>query len=124
MKYHIYNILGKGAYGIVKKGISKVTKDEVAIKMYDLRKMSTRAKDSIVREVQILQEFNHPNIVRAIDSYRDVNRFYFVMQLVVGGELLERISKRVRYTEKEARGLVRKLLETIKYIHDHNIVHR
>ncbi len=101
-----------------------MTKDEVAIKFYDLKKMSQRAIDSITREVEILNGFDHSNIVKAIDSFRDIRRYYFVMQLVCGGELLERISKKQRYTEREARAMVRKLLETIHYIHDHDIVHR
>jgi serine/threonine protein kinase len=125
-KYHIYHVLGKGAYGLVKKGVSRATKDEVAIKIYDLRKMSSRARQSIEKEVEILTEFDHPNIVKAIDSFKDNHRqrFYFVMQLVVGGELLERISKKIRYTEREARAMVKKLLETIKFIHDRQIAHR
>jgi calcium/calmodulin-dependent protein kinase I len=124
-KYHIYHVLGKGAYGVVKKGVSKITKDEVAIKIYDLKKMSQRAKDAIHREVDILKVFDHPNIVRSLDSHSDsIHHFYFVMQLVIGGELLERISKKVRYTEREARAMVKKLLETIKYIHDRDIAHR
>lgn len=43
---------------------------------------------------------------------------------VLGGELFDRIVKKVVYTEKEARDLVTILLEAVKYCHDRGIVHR
>jgi predicted Ser/Thr protein kinase len=71
-KYQIdfSQILGKGAYGVVRKGVSKLTKDEVAIKIYDLRNMSPRAQEAISREVEILTELDNPNIVKALDCHK------------------------------------------------------
>jgi serine/threonine protein kinase len=43
---------------------------------------------------------------------------------VAGGELFDRIVAKTQYTEKEARDLVRTLLETMAYMHDVGIVHR
>ena len=43
---------------------------------------------------------------------------------MAGGELFDRIVAKTQYTEKEARDLVRTLLETMAYMHDVGIVHR
>lgn len=41
-----------------------------------------------------------------------------------GGELFERIVKKARYSELEARECVKTILETMAYLHKRNIAHR
>ena len=45
-------------------------------------------------------------------------------ELVQGGELFDRIVSKSHYSEKEARDLIKKLLETLAYMHENNVVHR
>jgi serine/threonine protein kinase len=47
-----------------------------------------------------------------------------VLEFLEGGELFDRIVKKTFYNEKEARDLVAIILNAIKYMHDHDIVHR
>lgn len=123
-RYSLGRVLGEGGYAIVKLGTSKITHDEVAIKIVDRKKMTKKHEDGLRVEVAILQSLDHPNIVRAIDFFEDVSAYYVVMELICGGELFDRIVKKTCYTEKEARDLVRVLLNAIKYMHDNNVVHR
>jgi serine/threonine protein kinase len=123
-RYSIGKVLGEGGYAVVKLGTSKITHDEVAIKIVDRKKMTKKHEDGLRVEVAILQSLDHPNIVHAIDFFEDVNAYYVIMELICGGELFDRIVKKTCYTEKEARDLVRVLLNAIKYMHDNNIVHR
>ena len=46
------------------------------------------------------------------------------MEVMSGGELFDRIVQKSYYNEKEARDLVKILLEAINYMHERNIVHR
>ncbi len=41
-----------------------------------------------------------------------------------GGELFDRIVSKAHYTEKEARDIVKILLETLAYMHGSGVVHR
>lgn len=43
---------------------------------------------------------------------------------VTGGELFDRIVEKGSYTEKDASGLIRQVLEAVDYMHDQGVVHR
>lgn len=63
-------------------------------------------------------------LFRCYETFDEGNEIYIVTELVAGGELFDRIVAKTQYTEKEARDLVRTLLETMAYMHDVGIVHR
>jgi serine/threonine protein kinase len=44
--------------------------------------------------------------------------------MISGGELFDRISEKTVYSEKDARDLIRKLLEVLVYLDDKQIAHR
>jgi serine/threonine protein kinase len=66
----------------------------------------------------------HPNIIHMHAFYEEPTHYYLVMEVMAGGELFDRIVQKSFYNEKEARDLVRILLESINYLHERNIVHR
>lgn len=72
----------------------------------------------------ILGEVKHPNIIHMHAFYEEPTHYYLVMEVMAGGELFDRIVQKSFYNEKEARDLVRILLESINYLHERNIVHR
>lgn len=49
---------------------------------------------------------------------------YMVMELLKGGELLQRIRQQERFTETEAACIWRKLVSGVAYIHSKGVVHR
>ena len=63
-------------------------------------------------------------LCRLMEVYEEGTDFYIVTELVQGGELFDRIVSKSHYTEKEARDLIRKLLETLHYMHENDVVHR
>lgn len=46
------------------------------------------------------------------------------MDRVTGGELFDRIVEKGSYTEKDASGLIRQVLEAVDYMHEQGVVHR
>ena len=58
------------------------------------------------------------------DFYTEDNYYYLVTEFMEGGELFDRIVEKSYYSEREARDLVKLLLEAIKYCHECNVVHR
>ena len=46
------------------------------------------------------------------------------MELIVGGELFDRIAQRESFTEEQARALVKNLIQAIAYLHASGVVHR
>ena len=63
-------------------------------------------------------------MINCLTTYLTRKEFYVVLEYLEGGELFDRIVKKSYYNEKEARDLVFLLLQTIKYLHDQDIVHR
>jgi serine/threonine protein kinase len=49
---------------------------------------------------------------------------YIVMELVVGGELFDRIVNKEKYTEREARDVIRQLANAIAFAHSVGVAHR
>ena len=66
----------------------------------------------------------HPNIVRLVDVFTDQLHVYMVMELMKGGELLERLQKRHSFTEQQASIIFRQLVSAVGFMHQKNVVHR
>ena len=69
--------LGQGSYAQVRVAQDTLTQEKVAIKMYDKFKlMDTTRKNNVKREIQILKELNHKNIIKlitTIDTRQNIN---------------------------------------------------
>lgn len=73
-------------------------------------------------EVEIMLRFSqHPNIVKLYDVYEDVAHVYLFLELLTGGELLDRILKKKCFSEREASRVVEVLALTVKYLHDNGV---
>jgi ribosomal protein S6 kinase alpha-5 len=49
---------------------------------------------------------------------------YIVLELLRGGELLDRIRKKGRFTETEASRIMRQLISALNFMHSHGVVHQ
>lgn len=122
--YDIGDVLGKGAYSVVKTARAKKTGEEVAVKIVKREGLPQDDEKALKDEMRIMLELNHPYIIKLLDFFEESQNFFMVVEKVNGGELFDRIVQKVVYTEKEARDLVTILLEAVKYCHDRGIVHR
>ncbi|KAL6069740.1 Protein kinase domain,Protein kinase-like domain,Serine/threonine-protein kinase, active site [Balamuthia mandrillaris] len=116
--------LGSGAFSVVRLGRNRETGEEVAIKVVDKRNVSENFKKNLDREIQILIRVDHPNIVCLKDLYDAGDKFLFVMELVTGGELFDRIVQKGSYSEDDAKELVKRIVRGVHYLHTNNIAHR
>lgn len=92
-----------------------------ALKSIHLNRCSTSVYvEELKNEVEILKQLDHPNIVRAIETFDYRNRLYIVLELCSGGDLYTREP----YSEQDARTITSSLLSAVNYLHCHGIVHR
>lgn len=120
-KYRMGKTLGAGTYGIVREADSPEGK--VAVKI--ILKKNVKGNDQMVYdELDMLQRLHHPHIVKFVDWFESRDKYYIVTQLATGGELFDRICDRGRFTEKDASGTIRQVLEAVEYLHSKDIVHR
>lgn len=87
--YEVVGTLGKGSFGIVSRVRRKADGKMLVWKEMNYGFMSTREKQQLVAEVNILREFKHAHIVRYFDRILDKrnSKIYVVMELCEGGDL-------------------------------------
>lgn len=59
----------------------------------------------LLEEVSILAHLRHPHVTAFVDFVEDAWYYYVVLELVRGGELFDRISKKVRFWIRARLGL-------------------
>lgn len=120
--------LGHGHYGIVRKCKDRKTGEFFAIKT--IKKSKVKRIQTLHREIQILKEMDHPNIIKLVSIHEDKKYLHLITELCEGGELFDRIISKTQteegcFSERDASNLVRGILKAIRYCHDEmNIVHR
>jgi len=125
-KYVLGKVLGSGSFGQVLEASIKDTSEKRAVKVIERdAEEGDWSKEAIfVREVELLQQINHANIIRYYDFYEDVHFLYVVMELCRGGEVFARILELKRFSERDAAVIGKQMLQGIDYIHKLQIVHR
>ena len=94
------------------------------MKIVNRSSLNAMTEKSLHREINILSGFNHPNILKLIETYTTIQRHYLVTDILEGGELFDRIVEKSVYTEGEARDLSKTLIETMEYCHLRQVAHR
>ena len=122
--YVIAREIHRGGQGIVYQAVHKTTKRKVAIKvMIEGVLASTRERTRFEREVEILAQLDHPNIVDVLDSGSVEGRFYYVMDYISGSTLDVWISQHDMPID-EVLGLFGKICEAINAAHLKGVIHR
>ena len=124
-EYETKETIGKGTFSKVKLGIHKATNEKVAIKI--LEKSKIKEKDDlqrIIREMQILNELNHPNIVKVYEICESDEYFFIIMEYCSGGELFNYIVRNHRLIEEESSYFFYQIINCLEYIHSKKIAHR
>uniref|UniRef100_A0A3Q3ANU3 Ribosomal protein S6 kinase n=1 Tax=Kryptolebias marmoratus TaxID=37003 RepID=A0A3Q3ANU3_KRYMA len=112
--------LGEGSFSICRRCTHKKTGQTYAVKI-----VSKRMEAQTQREIAALKLCDgHPNIVKLHEIYHDQLHTYLVLEMLGGGELLERIRRKQHFSETEASRIMRKLVSAVSHMHDVGVVHR
>ncbi|KAG1938099.1 death-associated protein kinase [Pimephales promelas] len=125
--YDIGEELGSGQFAIVKRCKEKSTGVEYAAKF--IKKRQSRAsrrgvrREDIEREVDILQDLQHPNIISLHDVYENRTDVVLILELVSGGELFDFLAQKESLSEEEATEFIKQILNGVQYLHSKKISH-
>ncbi|CAK8683000.1 cyclin-dependent kinase 2-like [Clavelina lepadiformis] len=122
--FHKIEKIGEGTYGIVYKALDKVTGRMVALKKIRLDTETEGVPSTAIREISLLKELDHPNVVRLMDVIHSEKKLYLVF------EYLSQDLK--KYMDAQSCGLpiplaksyLYQLLQGIAYCHSHRVLHR
>ena len=124
-KYELHSsIIGKGAFGKVKKATVRANQELRAVKMIDKLTLDEPERIRLKYEIDILKNLAHPNIVRLYEVYENKSNIFLITELCDGCELFEEITSRRVFAENEAAVVTKQILQAIAYCHGRNIAHR
>ncbi|KAG9392562.1 Protein kinase domain [Carpediemonas membranifera] len=122
--YRLERTLGRGSFAKVKQAIHAKTNERVAIKIISTKDASTSSLTHIRTEVACLRMLDHPNVVNLREVLASSSHIYLVMELVTGGELLDRLALERHFPVGVARRYMIQLLSAVDHCHKKGIVHR
>jgi predicted RNA-binding Zn-ribbon protein involved in translation (DUF1610 family) len=119
--------LGRGGMGVVYRAWQQKTGRVVALKlMLPAVQLEKIPYQRFQREMSIMQELNHPNLVRLISAGKESGAPYFVSELANGGNLDQFISPQ-GLPELPAQEIARMIAEALlglQHLHQSGFVHR
>lgn len=110
----------RGKFGIVRACTDKNTGVEYAAKLI---KTKVTDKATVLQEIDIMNHLHHPKLVFLHDAYQTEEYIVMIMEVLRGGELLDRLIKRETLLEVEVIYYMRQILQGLKFMHDSNILH-
>ncbi|XP_039239037.1 serine/threonine-protein kinase STE20-like isoform X2 [Pipra filicauda] len=119
-KYTGWENIGKGGFGTVYRAFDAVTGGEVAIKLVNLHQ---QRKEELLKEILVLREKNHPNIVTYVDSYLVSQELWLVMEHMDGGSLTDVISETWMAVGQIA-AVCQECLQGLAFLHSNRVIHR
>ncbi|CAD8097236.1 unnamed protein product [Paramecium sonneborni] len=124
--YCFIKTLGIGATAEVKMAKHRELDIEVAIKIYDRKKMNNMHLKNLEREVEILNLIKHPNIINLYHTYENDKQIFLIMEYSspINLETFMKGRPFKRINEDEAKILFRQIADAVAYMHKLNISHR
>jgi len=126
-RYVLGNEIGKGTFGIVYECFKKSDESQTAYAVKYIDKVA-QENDLIALETKMLQELDHPNVVKCLDVFDEKEYMCIVMEKWDGNDVVSRL---IEHTERDddlreeaVAHLVKQMLSSLVYLHAHGVIHR
>lgn len=124
-RYRLDHVLHPGLTSYVYRATDLQNGEHVAIKQLMVsRELNEMAWHRFQRESDALRHLDHPNIVKLIDTFRDDDFEYIVMEYVYGGSLFERLNREGRLPLRQALTLAAQIADALDHAHSRGVIHR
>uniref|UniRef100_A0A8C0GQE0 non-specific serine/threonine protein kinase n=1 Tax=Chelonoidis abingdonii TaxID=106734 RepID=A0A8C0GQE0_CHEAB len=125
-KYVKVQKIGEGSFGKAILVKAKENSRQYVIKEINICKMSNKEREESRREVAVLANMKHPNIVLYRESFEENGSLYIVMDYCEGGDLFRRINaqKGILFSEDQIMDWFVQICLALKHVHDRKILHR
>ncbi len=137
--YELREVLGSGSFSTVYKGLKQTSLNDpeahnnnnnddcVAVKV--IARNTTNSKkgmENLEREIGILYQLKHTNIVSLIKFQKSKNNYYLFFEYCRGGDLKNLVHSRKsgRLTERFTRRLMKDLASALKFLWHRQLIHR
>ncbi len=141
--FRIERVLGQGGFGITYLAFDLNLERYVAIKEFFPKDYCDRdettshvtlgtqnssdfvekLKAKFLKEARNIAKFDHPGIIKIHAAFEENNTAYYVMDYVEGHNLSEMVKQNGPLKERKALEYIKKVGNTLEYVHSHNINH-
>jgi serine/threonine protein kinase len=122
--YDVYEVLGRGGFGIVRRACLLSGGPSCAVKSIPRR--CQHSEELAHSEARILKCLSHVGINKLLSVCEDAEHIHLVLELVNGHELFDEIVDRVPLRETRAACIMKQVLAALQYCHDpqRSVIHR
>lgn len=112
-------MIGKGSFARVYLVEDKQTLQKFAVKAFSKEYLlsQVKGKESLINEIEIMQNLNHENIMKLEELHESKNSVYLVLELLEGGELFNYISSKNKLALKQIQRVMMCLLKGLAFLH-------
>jgi serine/threonine protein kinase len=123
--YQIVESIGEGGMGCVYRAVDALQNRQVAIKVLRPDRVgSQEAVSRFYREMKLLEQLKHPNIVEAVEAGEQDGLQYLVMEYLAGVDVGQLCKRMGPLPLADACEIVRLAALALQYAHDQKILHR
>ena len=83
--------ISEGPYGPVHLCVHRLTQTKRQVEIINRNTLSETDRNKLLKEIDMLKQFDHPNVLRLFNIYMDTSKIHMVTELCGGGELFDMI---------------------------------
>ncbi|XP_042364798.1 serine/threonine-protein kinase ULK1 isoform X2 [Plectropomus leopardus] len=118
------DLIGHGAFAVVFKGRHREKHDwEVAVKCINKKNLA-KSQTLLGKEIKILKELKHENIVALLDFQETASSVYLVMEYCNGGDLADYLHSKGTLSEDTIRVFLQQIAGAMRVLQGKGIIHR
>lgn len=122
---HVGKKIGEGGFAKCYEAMEEQSGRKFALKAVHSKAVEIlQAKNKLLNEIEIHHRLDHRYVVKLYRTFQHGQFIYLVMELCENRTLVEVLKKKKRLCEAEARYYLWMILDGVRYLHGHQIVHR
>ena len=123
-RYQCEEVIGRGGVGTVYRAHDRGEDRWVAIKVLEDIHHGTKVEQRLLREGEVMQKLDHPNIVQVYDVVRDAEEVFMVMELMDRGSCHSLTRRKKGLPVAWVFHVATSVLSGLERIHEAGWVHR
>ena len=123
--YVALETIGTGSFGLVKKVCLKKNPETIRAMKIISKKNILKGIDEadLVKEIYILKNLDHPNIMKIYEIFIDNKNFYIISEFCDQGDLFTKMEKLGNMNEIMVKFIMEQIFNAVSYLHSKGVLH-